>query len=288
MNKSQKQEVIRLQLKKFYNTSQAYLDRLNKHGEKDFAYYTDLCKKYLPINSSILDCGCGTGFSSFLLAKADFKVAGMEISQLFLSEAMRKYGNQKGLSFCLGDAMEMPFPDSSFDAVCSFHFLEHVPDIKCVLREMSRVVKRGGLIVIIAPNFLDPIGLYLNMAIKWQVKENYKPWETKTRIATLYKFVKLLFLGVSKAIGLNRKIYYLQPVLSNDKDVCGNDFDATWLTNRFDIERILKKSGFSIENTLSQFKSNTIIPLMRLLRLPKVLQTFYIKLRAKIIVIARK
>jgi len=273
-------------LKQFYGTSQIYLDRLKTHDELAFAPYIHLCKSNIPTGSLILDCGCGTGLSSCLLAKAGFRVIGMDVSPLFLSEGMKKYSNQRGLRFYVGDAIKMPFSDQSFDAVCSHDFLEHVTDVKTVLREMDRVVKREGIIIISTANHLDPIQ-HLRATIKWQKKDVYKPWEARYRLMALYRFISSTFLGIGKAIGLNKRIYYLEPVLSDDKDACGSDFDATWLTNRFDIENALKELGFSIKDAFFPFEDRIIL-IMRLLGLHEILLSFYIKMRARAVIVAVK
>ena len=286
IDKSRKSKNAKIKLKEFYNSSQAYLDRLNKHDEHAFMPYVNLCKRYVPIGSSILDAGCGTGLSSYLLAKAGFKIIGMDISEFFLSEGMKKYKGQKGLSFKVGDISKMPFSNQSFDTVCSYDLLEHVTDVKAVLKEMARVVKRGGLIIIFTANHLNPIE-HLKSTIKWQRKVAYKPWEAKSRVRALYKAIRTFFLAINKAIGLNKKIYCLRPVLSNDKEVCGRDFDATWLINWFDIENTLKKLGFSIKDMPTHFEDR-IMRKMRILRVPKTLQSFYLKMRARCVIVAVK
>lgn len=270
-------------LKQFYNSSRTYLDRLKAHDEQVFASYIRLCKFAIPKSSSILECGCGTGFSSYLLAKAGFRVIGMDISSLFLSEGVEKYGDQEGLEFCVGDVSKMPFCDQSFDAVTSYDLLEHVADVKIILAEMARVTKRGGSIIIITPNHLNPIR-HLGRAIKWRRKDVYKPWEARSRLLALYKFISSFLLVISKAIGLNKKVYYLEPVLSDDKDACGRDFDATWLTNWFDIENILTGLGFSIEDTLPRDFEDRIVHVMRSLKLPKTLQSFYLRMRVSCVI----
>jgi len=270
-------------LKQFYSSSLAYLERLETHDEQTLSPYIQLCKNIVSADSLILDCGCGTGLSSYLLAKAGFRVIGMDVSPLFLLEGIKKYGKQKGLRFFVGDVSKLPFPDQSFDIVCSYDLLEHIIDIEMVLIEMDRVVKKGGLVIIITPNHLDPIQ-YLKATIKWRKKEIYKPWEAKSRLMALYKFIRSFFLVINKALGLNKKIYYLEPVLSNNKDACGRDFDATWLTNYFDIENILKELGFSIKDAFFSFEDK-IMPIIRLLHLPKILLSFYVKIRAPSIII---
>ena len=52
-----------------------------------------------------------------------------------------------------GDALNLPFPDDSFDVVIISEVMEHIPDDKGVLAEMVRVLKPGGRIAITVPRY---------------------------------------------------------------------------------------------------------------------------------------
>jgi len=286
-DKIKKTMVEDMELKYFYSSSENYLKRLEKHDDKTFASYIELSKTKISLGASILDCGCGIGTSSYLLAKEGFNVTATDVSPLFISEAKKRYTNLLNLKFFIDDVSKMRFPNRSFDAVCSFDLLEHVIDVKGVLKEMCRVLKNKGLLIIFMPNHLDPVQHLLGF-IKWKSKDEYKPWEAKSRMWTFYQFIRTTFLTIEKAIGINNKIYNLQPVLSEDKNVCGKDFDATWLTNWFDIENTLKELGFSIGCVFPQNFEDKIIRMMRALKLPKSLQYFYIKIRKECVIIGVK
>lgn len=272
-----------VKLKQFYSSSQAYLGRLKRHNEETFSSYIELCKKLISVGASILDCGCGIGTSSYLLAKEGFKVTATDISPLFISEATKKYGHLPNLKFFIEDAFKMSFPDHSFDAVCCYDMLEHVTDVKGVLEEMCRVLKNRGWLIIFMPNHLDPIQ-HLIACTRWGKKDKYRPWEAKSKIGAFCQFIRTGFLVIAKAVGINKKIYYLEPVLSSDENVCGEDFDATWLTNWFDVENTLKELGISVECICPQNFRSRIIWGMRTLKLPKVLQSFYTKVRTKCVI----
>ena len=279
---------IAVELKQFYGSSQTYLKRLERHDEETFAPYIELCKAKIPAGASILDCGCGIGTSSYLLAKEGFKVTATDISPLFISEAKKKYGEQPNLKFSIEDASKMSFSNNSLDAVCCFDMLEHVTDVNSVLREMSRVVKAKGLLIIFMPNHLDPIQ-HLITCIRWRRKDKYKPWEANNQIMAFGQFIRSTYLSITKAIGINRKIYYLQPVLSDDENSCGEDYDATWLTNCFDIENALKGLGFLIKSASSlQSNKSRIVHIMKKYRFPKAVQSLYLKMRAPCIILGVK
>lgn len=58
----------------------------------------------------------------------------------------------------VGDVYEAlsSFPDQSVDAVYSYHFVEHVPDVPKLLAELARIVKPSGIVEFVAPHFSNP------------------------------------------------------------------------------------------------------------------------------------
>lgn len=100
--------------------------------------------------SRILDVATGTGKQAFAFAKRGYGVVGVDLSDGMLAIAKRdnKYPNAR---FEAGDATHMHFRDSSFDVACiSFGLHEMPPAIRGkALREMARVTKRGGTVIIV-------------------------------------------------------------------------------------------------------------------------------------------
>src|SRR3989338_714848 len=95
----------------------------------------------------VLDVGCGKGkFLSYLTTKDK---TGFDISKTAI-EALRK----KGIKGKYGDVQDaLPFPSGSFDAVYCGEIIEHVLDTDFFLAECSRVLRKGGHLVITTPNF---------------------------------------------------------------------------------------------------------------------------------------
>jgi 2-polyprenyl-6-hydroxyphenyl methylase/3-demethylubiquinone-9 3-methyltransferase len=95
------------------------------------------------VPSMILDVGCGAGFLTNELAQAGHKVWGVDLSESSLVVASR-YDQTKTVNYKVADAYSLPFPDASFDVLCSMDFLEHIEDPARAIQEFARVLKPGG------------------------------------------------------------------------------------------------------------------------------------------------
>lgn len=93
----------------------------------------------------ILDLAAGTGTSS-----ASFTVSGAYVVASDISLGMLRQGRQQqpAIDFVAGDALALPFPDHTFDGVTISYGLRNVEDTSAALREMLRVTKPGGRVVI--------------------------------------------------------------------------------------------------------------------------------------------
>lgn len=95
--------------------------------------------------SRVLDVAAGTGTSSVALMET-----GAEVVALDLSEGMIQVGKQRHpeVEFVQGSATDLPFEDDSFDAVTITFGLRNIDDVEEALREMVRVVRPGGVVLV--------------------------------------------------------------------------------------------------------------------------------------------
>jgi ubiquinone/menaquinone biosynthesis C-methylase UbiE len=100
--------------------------------------------------AAVLDCPCGFGRHSIVLARAGYRVTGSDRSQVLLDEARRQAGDTE-LELVRADYRELPFEDASFDAVLNLFtalgYLGKKGDIQA-LREFRRVLKPGGRLLV--------------------------------------------------------------------------------------------------------------------------------------------
>ncbi|MCX7824658.1 MAG: class I SAM-dependent methyltransferase [Verrucomicrobiae bacterium] len=99
----------------------------------------------------VLDLCCGTGDLTFAARRGGATlVVGLDFTEAMLRVAARRRApNDGGARFVLGDALRLPFADASFDAVTVGYGLRNVADIEASLREMLRVLRPGGRMVIL-------------------------------------------------------------------------------------------------------------------------------------------
>lgn len=101
-------------------------------------------------NSRILDVGCGEGYLSRKLAQQGARVTGIDPSQALIQAAVKESHTQKlSLNHYLASAESIPEADSSFDVVVCNHIMTDVADPAPVLKELGRITKPGGKLIIL-------------------------------------------------------------------------------------------------------------------------------------------
>lgn len=106
----------------------------------------------------VLDIAAGTGTSSAAFAKRGALVTAVDFSEGMLAVGRERQARNSNIEFVHGDATQLPFGDSVFDAATISFGLRNVNQPKKALSEMLRVVKPGGRVVICEFSH-PPIGL---------------------------------------------------------------------------------------------------------------------------------
>ena len=104
---------------------------------------------------TVTDIGCGIGDDARALAgrvAPGGEVIGLDSSEAMIEKAIAA-GTAPGVRFAVADAAALPLADGSCDAVRADRMLQHVEDPLRVLLEMRRVLKPGGRLVVIEPDW---------------------------------------------------------------------------------------------------------------------------------------
>ena len=126
--------------------AQAYLDALDDtFVEQVLGFGLD--------SGLALDIGTGPGRIPLKIARRNpkLRVVGVDRSEAMIQaarNAARERDSGGRLRFLLGDATRLSFPDAAFDLVLSNSLLHHLADPVCVFREMKRVTRAGGWILV--------------------------------------------------------------------------------------------------------------------------------------------
>ncbi len=127
-------------------------DALPEHLAQQIAF---ILKKHKAVK--VLDVGSGTGKLVKFLNDESFQAIGVDSAKI----AVEKYGA------VFAKATNLPFSNSTFDAVLSISLIEHLERLEAekFLSEAARVLKKEGLIFLVTPNFATPLRLIFGK--KW-------------------------------------------------------------------------------------------------------------------------
>lgn len=178
-------------------------------------------KKFVADGDKVLDLGCGNGRIIELFKDRKISYTGVDNSKKLIEIARKRYEDytSENLSrqFVVGDALNLPFGDNTFDKIYSVAVFHHIPSKGFrleFLKEAKRVLKKNGLLVIVVWNL-------------WQRKTNWKI------------FIKMTFL---KLIGLSKLDFKDSWIPWQNKI---NRYIHSF--TKHELKNVVSEAGFSIE-----------------------------------------
>ena len=131
----------------------------------------EFLQEYLPENARILDAGCGAGRTSVALAQRGYVVECADLSQEMLQECHRnmEQANIPAERYTIRhvDMNDDVLRRQSYDGVCSLGFLMYQEDPLQSIRQLSSLVRPGGILVVSAPTKIN-IPEYFGLARVWR------------------------------------------------------------------------------------------------------------------------
>jgi ubiquinone/menaquinone biosynthesis C-methylase UbiE len=179
-------------------------------------------------NKVVLDIACGEGYGSNLLSKFATKVSGVDIDANSIAEASLKYKSEN-IEFKEGNTSNIPYENSLFDVVVSFETIEHHNQHHEMLKEIKRVLKPGGLLIISTPDK--------------HIYTDLKGTKNKFHIKELYKkeFVELINIYFTNATIFNQKFITGSYIYA---DTNSSERSMIWYNGNFEqIQKTTKPEG---------------------------------------------
>jgi SAM-dependent methyltransferase len=190
----------------------------------------------------LLDVGCGNGAFTIVLGRKFREVHGIDVQEAHLARFRESVAGEVRYIISNMSASAMDFPAACFDTIVTIETLEHVPDLSGAAKEICRVLKPGGELLITVPNRWFP---FENHGMRLGSKQiggripllPYLPWlHRRWALARVFKVRDLDFLFV--AGGLKRvAVDYAWPTFEHG----GNPFQRI-LKPLFGLMRVLERS----------------------------------------------
>ncbi len=212
----------------YYRQNEAYAEHLANWNPALYAKYADALKPAQP-GARALDVGCGVGQVVARLSEAAFEAWGVDVSAPNIERAGKVSARCQ-----LYDGRKLPFPDQHFDSAGALNVLEHVDEPEAFLRELVRVTRVGGRLVLSSPNFFRVLGFRDYHPRMRGVGQKWRNWrrlrEKRRQMRTQ-----------PEAVRFDR----MTPIV---KEPFTPDDDAIVATNACEMQFFLERAGCVVES----------------------------------------
>ena len=176
--------------------------------ERSEEFYDEMVFFLGPLKGKkLLEVGCGYALFLAICLKNSIRAEGVEpatqkfykLTLKFGQEILKRSGYSKNL-IKNASGEKLPYKDNTFDVVVSFHTLEHVQNVQKVLAESTRVLKRGGYLYAVVPNYGSfwegHYGIFWIPYLPKPLAKYYvRLWGKSPEALSEYQFVNELNLG---------------------------------------------------------------------------------------------
>jgi SAM-dependent methyltransferase len=159
-------------------------------------FIEDICRRVTDRRPRILDVGCGTGANLLMLSQYG-DAEGVDVSEDALA-----FCRERGLANVkLGAGEKLPYDDATFDLVTALDVVEHMDDDLAGLREMRRVLRPGGLVLLFVPTFM----------FLWGVQDDVSNHRRRYRLPELRRVLEQAGFEIERTTYAN--ITFFLPIL---------------------------------------------------------------------------
>jgi SAM-dependent methyltransferase len=215
---------LKRRLQEFWNAQQLYWD-LSSAGKCVESPNRERAASFVRSGDSVLDVACGTAANAAWL-KDRCRYFGVDLSVTALQQPVHP-----SLKLACGDADRLPFRTESFDAVIATYVVEHAVEPVETLKEMFRVVRRGGKVILLGPAWDFPFWFPNSLRSRGQSRA----WRLRYSLGRLWRQLLGWWLG---------RLPFEQV---DDPDAFHYEFiydaDAVYIVWSYEVIRLVKRWG---------------------------------------------
>jgi len=148
---------------------------------KHYFFYNKLLtlvKTMIGGGAKVLDAGCGMGILAETVRDKAAGYIGVDISTERIKQS-RDRNKSRNCFFAVSDVCSLPFGDRSFNTVVSIETIEHLPDTESFIKEVNRVLVKGGVFILSTPGNLASEN-NIELLYKEQHIYGFTPWGLRT------------------------------------------------------------------------------------------------------------
>lgn len=199
-------------------------------------------------NSKILDFGCGEGWLINEIGKRidnSNHFFGVDVSSVGIQKCIsKKIDNSQFIKY---DGNKIPFQDNYFDVVLSSFVFEHLSNPELAFNEIGRVVKSGGCIIIMCPNFGSPFfksPCNNNSRIKKMILNLFQEFISASKFKNGFKWKKVEPIELPEDVHISDYDTLCEPSLSNFEKYLSNFKSKYSIIEISSILELFDKSPF--------------------------------------------
>ena len=222
-------EKLHASLREFYSRNEKYFDEAGE-ANADLTPERRELFAFIPDGALVLDAGCGRCENAAFIGERA-RYVGFDLSALGLEKA-RSLGRPL-FAATLGESQQLPFTENAFDICLSTYALEHFVFPERCLREMWRVCKRGGRVIVISPAYDSP----------WMLPPSIGHWSAFKRM----KLIAAQTIRQASRHFFPQRFYFAQ--ISEPRVLGGeyqSDYDAVHLVSAREVANFFKMLGGKI------------------------------------------
>lgn len=205
--------MVKTKIKDYYNKLSRVYDKSVLESQYEKYRFDCITKKILGLipkkkKLKVLDVGCGTGtfnISPIINKIKDAEIYGVDISKKMIEVALGRFPKCR---FKVADAHKLPFDSNFFDVVISRQVLEHLKEPLKAVKEMKRVVKKKGIVIVSTPSWFGLIALPYFLKKNFGKMQPIDNWWTPFSLKRLFQQagLKIITMASTNIIPYHKKL----------------------------------------------------------------------------------